>query len=75
MPGSVMITKDALQLAEGFESGRSLPEARTPDTAPISALPLVGRKVEGYHRRRGAAASLSRGSPHGRSGVATGFGA
>jgi hypothetical protein len=57
-----------------FESGRSLPEARTPDAAPISALPLVGRKAEGYHRRRGVAASLSRGSPHGRSGVATGFG-
>ena len=39
-----------------------------------AALPLVGRKAEGYHRRRGVAASLSRGSPHGRSGVAAGFG-
>ena len=57
-----------------LESGRSLPEARTPDAALISALPLVGRKAEGYHRRRGVAASLSRGSPHGHSGVATGFG-
>jgi hypothetical protein len=28
-----------------LESGRSLPEARTPDAAPISALPLVGRKA------------------------------
>src|SRR5580704_973292 len=56
------------------ESGRSLPETRTPDAAPISALPLVGRKAEGYHRRRGVAASLSRGSPHGHSGVATWFG-
>jgi len=36
-----------------FEIGRSLPEARTPDAAPISALMLVGRKVEGYHRRPG----------------------
>ena len=44
------------------------------DTASISALPLVGRKAEGYHRRRGVAASLSRGSLHGRSGVAAGFG-
>jgi class 3 adenylate cyclase len=50
-PGSVMITNDALQLAEGFESGRSLAQARTHDAAPISALPLVGRK--------GVAASVS----------------
>jgi hypothetical protein len=28
-----------------LENGRSLPEARTPDAAPISALPLVGRKA------------------------------
>ena len=55
-------------------SGRLLPEARTPDVAPISALPLAGRKAEGYHRRRGVAASPNRGSPHGHSGVATGFG-
>src|SRR6266581_688915 len=39
-------------MCPSFESGRSLPEARTPDAAPISALPLVGRKAEGYHRRR-----------------------
>jgi class 3 adenylate cyclase len=57
-PGSVMISKDALQLAEGFESGRSLAEARTHDAAPISALPLVGRKAEIYHRRRGVVASV-----------------
>jgi hypothetical protein len=61
-------------LVRMLESGRSQPEARTPDAAPISALPLAGRKAKGYHRRRGAAASLSRGSPHGHSGVATGFG-
>jgi len=57
-----------------FQSGRSLPDARTPDAAAISALQLVGRKAEGYHRRRGVGASLSRGPPHGRSGVATGSG-
>jgi class 3 adenylate cyclase len=57
-PGSVMITNHALQLAEGFESGRSLAEARTHDAAPISALPLVGRKAEIYHRRRGVVASV-----------------
>src|SRR5690349_11433569 len=57
-----------------LESGLSLPEARTPDAAPISVLPLAGRKAEGYHRRRAVPASLSRGSPHGHSGVATGFG-
>jgi hypothetical protein len=58
-----------------FESDRSLAEGRTHDAAPISALLLVGRKAERYHRRRGAAASLSRGSPHECSGVAAGFGA
>ena len=33
-----------------LQSGRSLPEARTPDAAPISALPLVGRQAEEYPR-------------------------
>jgi class 3 adenylate cyclase len=57
-PGSTIIN-DALQLAKGFESGRSLAEARTHDAAPISALPLVGRKAEIHHDRRGVAASVS----------------
>jgi hypothetical protein len=42
-----------------FQSGHSLREARIPNAAPITALPLVGRKAEGYHPRRGVAASLS----------------
>lgn len=42
-----------------IESGRSLAEARTQKAAPIPALPLAGRKAEGYRRRRGDATSLS----------------
>src|ERR1700730_5002485 len=40
---------------------RSLPdEATAPDVAPISALPLAGRRAERYPRTRRAASLLSR---------------
>jgi hypothetical protein len=56
-----------------FESGHSLPEARTPDCTYFSAA--AGRpEGKGISSSTRVAASLSRGSPHGRSGVAAGFG-
>src|SRR6266581_187442 len=53
------------------ESGRFRLKPRTPT---LRLLQRCRWLVEGYHRRRGVAASLSRGSPHGRSGVAQSLG-
>jgi hypothetical protein len=45
-----------------------------PTLGVISALPLAGRGVEEYSRPKGVTVPRSRGSPHGRSGVAARFG-
>jgi hypothetical protein len=36
--------------AHACQSGHSLPEATTPDTVPISSLPLVAQRAEVYRR-------------------------